>query len=131
MKHNLNKYQIRKAFEWDDKHGDHVEELMKSLPEGSNFYPPSDIEDINNPNLWKGNHWVWLFRKYGVHRTHCCIFHGCKYGYNDCPVYTAVIPQEYVCENCHDDWGDGTKNIHDCHAKFKQEDRDNTMDSLI
>jgi hypothetical protein len=38
--------------------------------------------------------------KYGVHRTHCCVIHGCKYGYEDCPVVNEVITQEYPCEYC-------------------------------
>ena len=29
--------------------------------------------------------------KYGVHRTHCCILHGCKYGDDDCPVVSGEI----------------------------------------
>ena len=24
----------------------------------------------------------------GVHQTHCCVVHGCKYGDEDCPVVT-------------------------------------------
>lgn len=38
--------------------------------------------------------------KYGVHRTHCCIRHGCKYGDKDCPVVSGEIKQEYLCEWC-------------------------------
>ena len=37
---------------------------------------------------------------YGVHRTHCCIKHGCKYGDEDCPVTTGEIKQDYECEDC-------------------------------
>lgn len=36
----------------------------------------------------------------GVHRTHCCKSHGCKYGEEDCPVATGLIKQDYPCENC-------------------------------
>jgi hypothetical protein len=36
--------------------------------------------------------------KIGVHRTHCCKVHGCKYGDEDCPVITGVIQQSYACE---------------------------------
>jgi len=36
----------------------------------------------------------------GVHRTHCCWLHGCKYGDKDCPVVTGEIKQEYPCEDC-------------------------------
>lgn len=42
----------------------------------------------------------------GVHRTHCCKFHGCKYGDPDCPVENKTIEQDYPCEDC-----DGTDAI--------------------
>ena len=35
---------------------------------------------------------------WGVHETHCCLKHGCKYGYNDCPVELGLIKQRYACE---------------------------------
>jgi len=38
----------------------------------------------------------------GVHRTHCCIAHGCKYGDNDCPVALGEILQDHLCEFCKD-----------------------------
>lgn len=36
----------------------------------------------------------------GVHRTHCCIMHGCKYGDENCPVTDGEIRQEFPCEEC-------------------------------
>lgn len=33
-------------------------------------------------------------------RTHCCILHGCKYGYNDCPVALELVKQAYPCDLC-------------------------------
>ena len=36
----------------------------------------------------------------GVHATHCCKWHGCKYGDPDCPVWREEIEQEYLCEDC-------------------------------
>lgn len=39
----------------------------------------------------------------GVHRTHCCWDHGCKYGDDDCPVKAGRITQEYPCEWCDED----------------------------
>ncbi len=37
-----------------------------------------------------------------VHTTHCCIFHGCKYGKDDvCTVVCGRAPQEYPCEVCY------------------------------
>lgn len=44
--------------------------------------------------------------KYGVHQTHCCIIHGCKYGDEDCPVESGEIEQDYDCEDCDDHYGD-------------------------
>lgn len=40
---------------------------------------------------------------YGVHASHCCKWHGCKYGDKDCPVVTGKVQQEYLCEYCYDD----------------------------
>lgn len=37
---------------------------------------------------------------WGVHETHCCIDHGCKYGKADCPVFIGLIKQQYKCESC-------------------------------
>jgi hypothetical protein len=36
----------------------------------------------------------------GVHVTHCCALHGCKYGDADCPVKLGQVAQEYPCEQC-------------------------------
>lgn len=41
--------------------------------------------------------------KYGVHASHCCVGHGCKYGDPDCPVVNELIKQKYMCEDCDDD----------------------------
>ena len=35
-----------------------------------------------------------------VHASHCCKWHGCKYGNDDCPVVTGKIDQKYLCEWC-------------------------------
>jgi len=40
---------------------------------------------------------------WGVHRTHCCNKHGCKYGDPDCPVAINLLKQDYPCETCHYD----------------------------
>ncbi len=40
--------------------------------------------------------------KIGVHVTHCCILHGCKYGDDNCPVENGEVEQEYTCEYCDD-----------------------------
>ena len=39
--------------------------------------------------------------KYGVHASHCCEEHGCKYGNPDCPVTNGKVKQEYKCESCY------------------------------
>ena len=37
--------------------------------------------------------------RWGVHETHCCKRHGCKYGeHNNCPVTLGLIKQAYGCE---------------------------------
>ena len=36
----------------------------------------------------------------GVHESHCCKIHGCKYGEADCPVTTGRTRQLYLCEDC-------------------------------
>lgn len=40
--------------------------------------------------------------RYGVHETHCCEIHGCKYGDEDCPVVLGIVKKKYDCESC--DW---------------------------
>lgn len=40
---------------------------------------------------------------WGVHRTHCCSKHGCKYGHADCPVVVGILKQDHPCEYCDDD----------------------------
>jgi hypothetical protein len=45
--------------------------------------------------------------KVGVHVTHCCYQHGCKYGWmtkDPCPVAEGRIKQESGCEYCYDQW---------------------------
>lgn len=39
----------------------------------------------------------------GVHASHCCKWHGCKYGDDDCPVVRGVVKQQYLCEWCCED----------------------------
>lgn len=39
---------------------------------------------------------------YGAHPTHCCKWHGCKYGDPDCPVVTGKVKQVYLCEDCYE-----------------------------
>lgn len=39
----------------------------------------------------------------GVHASHCCKWHGCKYGDDDCPVCSEEVEQLYLCEYCCDE----------------------------
>ena len=40
--------------------------------------------------------------EYGVHTTHCCAKHGCKYGDTDCPVVMGIVAgiEGESCEDC-------------------------------
>jgi len=49
----------------------------------------------------------------GVHRTHCCFIHGCKYGVENCPVESGEIEQDYLCECCD---ADGIKSVEEIKA---------------
>lgn len=40
----------------------------------------------------------------GVHASHCCFLHGCKYGDDDCPIESGYIKQEYPCEWCSNEY---------------------------
>ena len=68
--------------------------------------------------------------KYGVHRTHCCVLHGCKYGDQDCPVVNGEIKQDYTCESCD---MDGIKNIGEIHnlLVFRNVSDKDLLDDLI
>ena len=41
--------------------------------------------------------------KVGVHQSHCCWKHGCKYGDDDCPVELGTVKQDHLCEYCEND----------------------------
>lgn len=38
--------------------------------------------------------------RWGVHKSHCCVLHWCKYWKQWCPVELAIIKQDYKCEVC-------------------------------
>ena len=42
----------------------------------------------------------------GVHAAHCCAWHGCKYGDEDCPVVLGQVEQLYTCDYCDDELAD-------------------------
>lgn len=45
----------------------------------------------------------WKDFNYKVHASHCCKWHGCKYGDSDCPVVNEKIEQKHLCERCCED----------------------------
>ena len=47
----------------------------------------------------------------GVHVTHCCSLHYCKYGEDECPVVTGKYLQQYPCEYCPDSLKDAQTKI--------------------
>lgn len=49
-------------------------------------------------------------REFGVHKAHCCVKHGCKYGEPDCPVVNQIVEQSYTCEECNNE---GIKKVSD------------------
>jgi hypothetical protein len=53
----LSKNQIDKAKKWYVDHKEHVDKLFNIL---GKMYPPTEIEDKNNPALWKAEHWKWF-----------------------------------------------------------------------
>lgn len=58
--------------------------------------------------------------KTGVHITHCCLIHGCKYGAmskDPCPVASGQLAQKYRCEYCEDqyeEWGSPDCSVEPC-----------------
>jgi hypothetical protein len=49
----------------------------------------------------------------GVHTSHCCKRHGCKYIDDDCPVESGPHKQEYPCEDCSEEDHIQVKGIRD------------------
>ena len=62
----------------------------------------------------------------GIHISHCCKWHGCKYGDPDCPVALGEVEQKYLCEYCYEElehedcYRQIIRNIEEI-KKFKQE----------
>lgn len=42
------------------------------------------------------------FQKHYACKSHCCVDHGCKYGYPDCPVVLKSVIQDHHCQDCAD-----------------------------
>jgi hypothetical protein len=58
--------------------------------------------------------------KIGVHATHCCKQHGCKYGDEDCPVVLGEVKQVYPCEECGNEHSDKAELIAEIEKLKKQ-----------
>jgi len=55
----MNEKQRKKARLWAKEHAMYVIDLVFSVD--TEGYPPTLNEDINNPALWKAEHWSWFF----------------------------------------------------------------------
>ena len=40
---------------------------------------------------------------YKVHASHCCKWHGCRYGDKNCPVVNGEIEQLWLCDDCYEE----------------------------
>jgi len=58
----LNKDQTQKAIDFYMRH---IELIKAETSEHIGIYPPS-YEDINEPMLWKFEHWAWFMRAYDL-----------------------------------------------------------------
>jgi hypothetical protein len=77
---------------------------INDIIESINFTTRYDIRrDLANKAAEKGETTIQV-EDWGVHITHCCSKHGCKYGDIDCPVAIELAKQTYPCESCNDGW---------------------------
>jgi len=74
----------------------HISDIIRLLTFANDVEVPKETWDKilyhEAPDIPK-EHW-------GVHETHCCLKHGCKYGNPKCPVETGKTKQKYPCEYC-------------------------------
>lgn len=62
--------------------------------------PESPPEGVHGDEYRKGYSEGQAKRSEGVHASHCCVEHGCKYGDKNCPVVQGMIEQKHPCEDC-------------------------------
>lgn len=87
-----------------------------SISELASFCTPED-EWLHFPTLEEAE----AYRDENLFRScpsHCCIDHGCKYGYAECPVKTGRVEQEYPCEFCEDDAKEALRTIEWLQRKY-------------
>lgn len=82
------------------------------IPTKQTVYLPVKVEDdrTNIPSSVPKEKW-------GVHETHCCKKHGCKYGDEYCPVVLGHIKQVYKCEDGDFDNGCFEPEVHELQKK--------------
>lgn len=59
--HSVSGSDLEKADMWYCLHKNQVNKLFNST---KTEYPPTELEDIKNPNLWKAEHWRWFLNNY-------------------------------------------------------------------
>jgi hypothetical protein len=57
--------QISNTIKWYKQHKEHINKMVADTEKA---YPPSLIEDKNNPMLWKAEYWKWFLLKFGILR---------------------------------------------------------------
>jgi hypothetical protein len=83
-----------------------MEELVVTLLE----YAREDIERGHKPatfdlvayeaELRSMSEVELLVKKHPCCPSHCCAYHGCKYGDYECPIAAKKMPQQVLCESC-------------------------------
>jgi hypothetical protein len=96
---------ISEVHVWND-HDSDLRSLIFYMAIVAGEMNSEDVKIVENVFKKQDNSNEWIevpplpLEKYGVHRTHCCIFHGCKYGDFECPVSDGKIKQDFPCEDC-------------------------------
>lgn len=57
----MNGQQVKTAMEWYKDHKEHVDVIIK---EGFHSFPPTEVDDKNDPRIWKPSHWRWFLENY-------------------------------------------------------------------
>lgn len=57
--HDLSDEQLEEARRFYDNHKNWIHKIMKE-PDNENEYPPTEVEDKNDPRLWKPQYWKWF-----------------------------------------------------------------------
>ena len=90
IKFDNGSYNQKGGFEVGLEEATRYETLEAAQEEAEGLWGVGDIVDDHIVNV-------------GVHETHCCVDHGCKYGDEDCPVASGQLKQLYPCEECREE----------------------------